>query len=490
MLAELKKLGKHALIYGTGVVLTRAVGFLLIPLYTHYLTPKDYGTLELIDLTGYIIGYFMGMGLDQAVVRYYHQYADPKDKEAVLSTATWFTALWCAIMVAILVPLTPVLSQLIFGSNEYAPLLMLSWAGLFLGSVVGIQKAIIRAQLHSKRFMTLSLVNTGISVLMNIYFIAILRLGVRGMLYSGIISSFLIGAYLWSRTVPRTGAKIDMAKLDPMIRYGLPFVPGGIFAFVLNWSDRYFLRHYVDIATVGLYALGYKLGMIVVMLISVPFKFVWSAYIFEIQKRDNAREIYARVATYFLTLYCFVGLAISVLSRELVYIMADPSYRGAEQVIPLVVLGMILMSSDNVFQVGLLIEGRSGYLSVAKGIAAVTNVGLNLVLIPRYGMMGAAWSTTISFGLYCAGIVYAAQKVYPVPFELARLARVGVAALAIFAAASFVRTEVLWRSIAIKSGLLLLFPVLLLGLGFLRDDEAGFVTRKWRALVKRVRPRG
>ena len=83
MLSELKKLSKHTLIYGTGILLGKAIGFFLIPLYTHYLTPRDYGILELLDLTGYIMGEFFGMGLSESILRYYPYYSEEKDKKAV-----------------------------------------------------------------------------------------------------------------------------------------------------------------------------------------------------------------------------------------------------------------------------------------------------------------------------------------------------------------------------------------------------------------------
>ena len=481
MLAELKKLGQHTLIYGFGVLMARAIGFFMIPLYTHYLTPRDYGTLELIDLTGYILGYLMGLGLDQSVVRYFYMYDDPKDRATVVSTAAWFNLLWSALLVAILVPLTQPLSVAIFGSRSYAPLLMLSWASLFVGSIVGLQRSVLRAQLRSLPFMILSLANTLVAVLLNIYFVAVAHIGVRGIIYSGIISSLLVGIYLWIRIVPQVGLRFDPSKLGPMLRFGLPFVPGGIFAFVLNWSDRYFLRLYSSMEAVGLYGLGYKMGMIVAMLVSVPFSLIWNAYIFELEKREHARETYARVATYFIFALIAVALGISVFSRELVMVMADRSYWGAAQVIPVITSAMIFMCSDNVFQVGLLIRGRTGFLSIAKGVAAAFNVVLNVLLIPKYGAMGAAWSTSLSFLLYATGIYLASQRVYPIPFEGSRLVKLGVAAVLVYVPASLLRLESVGLAVLVKAGILLLYPVLLIVMGFLRPEEWRFLKRRLSA---------
>jgi O-antigen/teichoic acid export membrane protein len=483
MLRELKKLSRQTLIYGAGVILSRAIGFFLIPLYTHYLAPRDYGVLELIDLTGYILGYVLSMGIDQAAIRYFHYYDDPADKAAVINTAIWFTLLWGALLVAILVPLTPTLSIAIFGNREYAPLLLITWANLLVGSLVGLQRSILRAQQRSVTFTAVSLAYTGVSISLNVFFVAVLHIGVRGIIYSGLISSILIASYLWVKPASPIKMRIDRAKLGPMLRYGAPFVPGGMFAFVLNWSDRYFLRLYSSIEAVGIYGLGYKFGMIVVMLVSVPFTFVWNAYLFEIEKQPNARQTYARVATYFILGLCGVGLAISVFARELIEIMADHAYWSAQQVIPVVVLAMILMCSDNVFQVGLLIRGRTGQLSVAKGVAAVVNLLLNLLLIPHYGVMGAAWATAIAFAVYAASIFYAAQRAYLVPFESARLVKVVLCSLVTFAAVQFVPAGPLGLTILNKALVVLLFPAGLLALGFLTIEERNFMLTRIRRLV-------
>jgi O-antigen/teichoic acid export membrane protein len=145
------------------------------------------------------------------------------------------------------------------------------------------------------------------------------------------------------------------------------------------------------------------------------------------------------------------------------------------------------MCSDNVFQVGLLIQGRTGRLSVAKGVAAVVNLVLNLLLIPRYGVMGAAWATAIAFAVYAATIFYAAQRVYPIPFEGVRLVKVVLCSLATFAAAHFVPAGPLGSTILNKSLVVLLFPTALLVLGFLTSEEKRFMVDRIRGYVGRLR---
>src|SRR6185295_11727432 len=119
VIRELRTLGRHALIYGSGFLLARAAGFLLVPLYTRFLTPADYGVIELLDLTAFFVGTFVALGMEQAVMKFYHAYDEPADRHRVISSAILFTACSGLVMIAITVPLRGVFSELVLGSRNY-----------------------------------------------------------------------------------------------------------------------------------------------------------------------------------------------------------------------------------------------------------------------------------------------------------------------------------------------------------------------------------
>ena len=482
MFSELKKLGKHTIVYGTGILLGKAIGFFLIPLYTHYLTPKDYGILELLDLTGYIIGYFLGLGIDQAILRYYNIAYKKEEKDEFLSTALIFVIFFGAFLICILLPISKTFSRYILGSTQYTHLFSLLFVNLLLGSTLGLAKTILRAQQKSLFFTVISLIYSLIAISLNIYFVAITKIGIKGILYSTMITSMLLSSYLTITILKRSGLRFKTSKLKEMLKYGIPFVPAGIMAFILNWSDRYILRFYCDIETIGLYALGYKMGMIILFLIATPFELIWNAYIFEIQNRPNAKQIYARFATYFLLLLCISGLTISIFARELIVIIASPSYLNAYKVIPLIVLSMIFMCSNCVVRVGLLIKEKSKYLPLANGLAATINLVLNFILIPRHGMMGAALATAISFFVRTVSTLYIAQKLYHIDFEFIRMFKIGLTAIIIFEISSLISTNSLWFSILAKAGILCLFPIILHIFRFLTPEEANFLKNRLRML--------
>jgi O-antigen/teichoic acid export membrane protein len=212
--------------------------------------------------------------------------------------------------------------------------------------------------------------------------------------------------------------------------------------------------------TIGLYALGYKMGIILVFLVSVPFNLIWRAQVFEIEKRPDAKSVYSRVTTYYLLALVFFGLLIAALAREMIVILAHPSYLRAHTVVPLIVLSMGFMCSGNVLQIGVLLRRKTAYLPFITGVAAVTNIALNFLLIPRYEMMGAAAATAISFFVYVSGTLLMAQRFYPIRFERRRIAKILLSATAVYFVVSRLVIDNTLLSASVKGALV----VALLGL--------------------------
>ena len=480
---DLKTLGKHTMIYGIGMMLGKALSFLLIPVYTRYLSPKDYGILELLDITGYVLGFLFGLGLDQGILKFYSQYDESQDKSGVLSTAIVFNLLLGGVLVLILLPLSQHFSQYILGAPDYTYLFILLFICLLLESVLAKGKTILRAQHRSVTFTIISLGYTVSAATLSVFFVVGLGLGLTGIYYSALICSFLFSTYLILNILKSTGVRVHWLKLKQMAAYGVPFVPVGIFAFILHWSDRYILNIYSNIETIGLYALGYKMGMSIVMLIAVPFLFIWNAYLFEIEKRPDAKQIYASIATYFVLAMTLGGLVLSVFSRELIAILAPKAYEDASRVIPIIAVAMIFMCSEDVFQVGLLIKGKSMYIALSKGIAAGVSVLFNIMLIPRYDMMGAAITVLVSMATFCAIIIHFSQKTYFIHFEYKRLGKIAAAALIVFSLTSLLNSENIWSSIILKTGMVALFPVVLVALGFLNFEETA-ILKRWHEQIR------
>ncbi len=192
----LKNLSKHTLIYGAGIILSRAAGLLMIPIYTRYLVPKDYGLLELLDLFVYVVGILVAMAIRSSVNRFFYDSEDPEVRRDVIATAFISTSgisLWAA---GVLILFAPDLSSLIFQTPVYAPFIRIVLATFWVNTVAELGFVYIQAQQKSFLFSILSIVRLVITLSMNILFLVGLGMGVEGILVSGLIAGTLF-AIAW-----------------------------------------------------------------------------------------------------------------------------------------------------------------------------------------------------------------------------------------------------------------------------------------------------
>jgi O-antigen/teichoic acid export membrane protein len=413
------------------------LGFFLIPLYTRYLTPANYGTLEIFNTTVSVLGIMFTMGITSALFRSYYLYDDAGKKRMVISTAFLFLTASSTILTLLLVGLAGSFSTLFFHSGEYTFYFRVIFLTLFCNTGVSLGLSVFRAREEPTRYAQVSIFQLVISIALNIVFVVVLHKGVLGILEATLISAAIIYLYLIVTIVRRAGFSFSTDELKRMLDFGLPGVPGGISMWILTLADRYFLQFFSTSTQLGLYSLGYKFGLVVSGLVVGPFGLAWAPFIFSVAKEKNAKEVYSRVFTYFMLVTMFVALALSVLSREVLAIMATPAFHDAYKVIPLIALSYVLFGCYGALAVGINLEGKTKPIAAFVVMAGILNLGLNYLLIPHYGMMGAATATLISYFTLPVGSYFVSQRYYRVSYEWLRVAKICIAFGVVFGGSLF-----------------------------------------------------
>ncbi len=485
MLEELKRLFKHSSIYGLGNVLGKMVGFFMIPVYTHYLTTADYGVLELLDLSLALMGLVLTMWMNASIVRHYYDYDDPQDRNEVVSTIYLLAVAIGAAVALAGVYLSRPLARLILKTSDLHSYVSLIALSFFVTCITVVCFSYLRAKQKPVFIVGAEMANLVMTLSMNIYFIVFRHMGVIGVLYSSLLANSLIACVMSVYTLREVSIHFSYRKLKAVVVFGAPLVLTSMAAFAVNFSDRFFLRHYSTISNVGIYALGYKFGFMISFLVVQPFDMIWSARMYEIDKQEDGRQTFSKIFEYYALALVAAALGLSLIIKEVIQVISAPDFHAAYKVVPLVALAYVFQGMNRFFWTGTYISKKTLYMGIVGGTSAASNLLLNFLLIPRYGMMGAAWATASSFMVMAAMAYFVSQRVHYVPYRFSRLIMLLGLAAAFYLGSTLIATPYLVLSALLKIVLFLVFPVALYLFGFFEKREVqkarevarGFLTR-------------
>lgn len=423
MSTQLRTIGKQTLVYTGGVIIGKVASFVMLPVYTRYLTPADYGVLELLGMTIEVIGLITGAGIMGAVFKFYHAEEQQEEKNKVISTAALGVAAIAIVATLLGLMMAPKLLNLIFGSAANLPYLQLYFLLFFLQNFEQVPLALVRAENRAVLFITVNALKLVMMLSLNVLFVVYLRMGIAGVLTSGIITSAVVAIGMSGYLVRRVGIRFSAEKVRQLLRFGLPLVPWWVGNFVLVFSDRFFLNHYTDTSTVGIYSLGYKFAFLLNALAYSPFDTIWSSARFEVAKRADASEIYARVFFYTNVIIGGLGLVLCLFVRDFLSIMSDPAFLPAYRVVPLLIAAQVVFTWGGYWSLGIYVSGRTRIMAGAAIVLVPLTLILNYLFIPRFGMYGAAGATLAAYAARFFWIYYFAQRYYPIRYQWANIAK-------------------------------------------------------------------
>ncbi|HET9938290.1 MAG TPA: oligosaccharide flippase family protein [Gaiella sp.] len=471
--AQLRRLGRHSAIYGIGGLVSRVIAVLLLPLYTRYLSPTDYGQIETLLALTTVMGLVLRAGITSAFFRFYFDETDDDGRRRVLRTSFWFTMGGATLGLALLLLFAEPLSSLLFGTTDAADLVRA--AGVALWATVNYEQltALFRVEERSVAFVCASLANIFLTIGLTLLLVVVYEQGPLGVIVGNFSGTLIVYLSLLGYRREQLGLEFDRGLLREMNRFGIPLVPTALFLWVTNFSDRFFLVKLADVAEAGVYSVGVRIASAMVLLLTA-FRTAWPAFAYSIRDEREARQTYAYVLTYLTVITAWVALALSVLAPWLVELLADEAFAEASDVVGPLAFSTVAYAAYIVVAIGVGRARRTQFNWVVTAIAAAVNVALNLALIPAYGMVGAAIATVAAYGSMAIGMGWWAQHIYPVPYQWRRVATAAFAAVGLAAVGGLVD-----GSLAVAVLLIAAYPFALLALGFTSPVER----RRLRALV-------
>ncbi len=461
---------------------------MLVPVYTRYLRASEFGVLSLLTITLTLVTIVLKFGLNHAFFRHYYDTEDVAHRRRIVGSTLLFLLFSSIVSTLLLYALAPVISEAVFsGDKSRADLLRLVFFISFFEIISVIPDSILRANFKSARYSILNIAAFAFQIAVITYLVIFDDPSVKNVLIGRLIGAAFEAAIFFFVVRRELSLSFSKTELRGMLSFGAPLIFNQISMTLFIMIDRFFLERYGKERDVGAYAIANTLVSVVTVLATVPFSQVWTVMRFSVMNEEGAEEYYSRVLTYITFVSMFLALGVAAVSGDGLLRFARSDYWPAAGIIPLLALSAVLDSAARVLNIGITLKKRTIYAPVVILAALAVNVGLNFMLIPTYGSLGATISTLISYAVFCALRFWASNMFFKVSYEWGRvftMGAIGSLIIALFYVVDYlrgdlseysyddpVRRRVIYLSAAIKVLAALSFPLLLLALRFYDERE-------------------
>jgi len=284
------------------------------------------------------------------------------------------------------------------------------------------QASIFRVEQRARSYAIASVSNVAITVGATVLLVVVFRLGPLGMIVGNLTGTLCVYAVLLVYRLRLLGFEFDRRLYRAMEHFGLPLLPSSLALWATRFSDRFFIHHFLGFEETGVYSFGVNIASALVLLITA-FLLAWPAYAYSIEDDDEARHAYGYVLTYYIFFMTWTAVALSLLAPSLAHLLAprDSGYWPGARVVPLIAFGNVIFAGYSVLTISIGRVQKTGANWVITGLGALVNVALNIVLIPRVGIMGAAISLLVAYATMFLGMSWHAQRLFHVPYQWRRL---------------------------------------------------------------------
>lgn len=419
-----RRLAQSFAIYGAANFGTRALNFLLILIFSHYLRPSDFGIIYMAEIIASFLILFGNLSTDSSLQRLYFQYSgEPTELRRYLGTAIRFGIAACIVLLAF---------TLLFGKyvqdhlTRHVDVPFYPYVAMAITTAVAIQGvqyrlAVYQAQRRPLMYALFAFLLFIATAACTFYSVVVLQHGAIGMLKAKLVAAVVVFvAATWSMRTLMT-VRFEWRYVRESLAFGLPLVPHQVMAGGLIVADRFILEHYRNLNEVGIYSLAYTFGMIM-FLVTQSLSQAWLPMFFDLAREEGNRRVLGRICSGLVVALVAIACLGILLSPSFIHIALDFRYRAAMRIVPLVIMGYLFHALFSLLHLSIMQAKRTRFVFLISLMAFAMNMILNFALIPRWGMYGAAWATTLAYGVEALGAYIFAQHFFRLPYRLPELA--------------------------------------------------------------------
>nr|WP_278187304.1 MULTISPECIES: oligosaccharide flippase family protein [Bacillaceae] len=411
-------MGGETLLYALMNVGTKLIAFLMLPIYTHYLTTTEMGVFENIEAMVSVLTFVVIFGTDNALAFYFFKTDDHKEQDKFVQTVLTFRFLLAVFFLLLFIIFGPLFSKFLLGISSYSKLFILAGVVLVSESVITLILTYYRYQFKAKKVAVITLIQLGLVASFTFVLLKYLNYKVESVYVSRLVSGALIILVLIIPIIKFFSFKVDFKILKRILAYGAPLVPASIAFWVITFANRFFLTHMESLESAGVYGVAIKFAAMISLLTS-SIQMAWRPYSLSIQKNENAPQIYAQISSLILMLGMVGLVGVATIAPFLMKIMVSSNaYQGASKYIAFLSLGSFLSFYYLIISVGLFIKEQTKVLSKYVIYSAILSVILNIILIPLLSIWGAAIALVLSYLFVNVIIFKKSQEFYYIPLSI------------------------------------------------------------------------
>ncbi len=396
-----KNLLRSGAIYAVGMIIPKLMSIVLLPIFTRYLGPEDYGILAYTSSVIEFLFVFSVLSLNSYVLRFWMDFAPGDDAGRRRLIGAVFSFL-CAFNVVIMAggfSLGPLAVSGLGIQVPFFPYFALALISNFFNMTSVLPLAVFRLLDRPAQYVGLtvsrSLLQYGVAYVLVVH----LGWGLLGM-YVAQAGVYAVFSLLYLRVIWRHGSFTwDLGLVRKGLLFSLPLLPGVMSHLVIRLIDRLMLEAWVSLDRLGIYSIGYTLGFFSLMVLIQGGYKAFEPVIFQAWSRDGFEATWRRIRVVFVSLLLVAAVAVGLLGREFLQILTTARFHEAYRVVPVVALAACLRGFGLLFSILLVAAKRTTIAAAVVLAGAAVNVGMNLVLIPRLGILGAAWSSVAAYGI-------------------------------------------------------------------------------------------
>ena len=411
----ISKFIKDSVIYTFGTVLTRGIAIIMVPIYTRFLSPSEYGLIDILAIFASLINVSIALEINQGFGRHFSESHNEIDKKLYSSTAFWFVFIVYTSFIILSMLLSNQLRYLIIGTQFSNSIFQIALLSIWSGGLFLFLQNQLRWYLLPKKFITASVVFTSLSYGITITLMVIFKIGVIAVFWGSLAGYVLAGLLSWFYSKNNYHLVFDWEKLKEMLRFSIPLVPASFGTILLLYTDRIAIKNLLTLSEVGIFGIAYRFAAIISLVLS-GFQISLAPLIYQNYKMTETPKEIEKIFRIFIFIILIFIMFLSIFSKELLKIITTPAYFRANEIIPIVCFATLFFSM-NIFTPGLPIAKKTKKIAAINISMGILNIILNYLLIPVWGIIGSSISTLFcSIMIFLLNMIYS-QRYYYIPHK-------------------------------------------------------------------------